>query len=252
MPPMQRIEIGATLAHKPEDASQWHQRFPELVRPTVAHADIRATEKCVTRFAHDVGHMQIERLPRMHLDTNGAATKRGGIHSRLSMGEAVAFLYFTIRTAYADRRRQRNFITWRGPEHHAKRKAQQAHGQRPQSEFLKMAATDGGGRASRVAGLGGDDVLSGVHVSGRVPCPLCVLMRLDDEWPLGCRFARLHAIFLLLQEQADPVHSKTHDLRRNSYFAICFTMRVLRQAETVLGLIHSGTNGDSQTFCVQS
>ena len=25
--PMQRIEIGAASSHKPEDASQWHQRF---------------------------------------------------------------------------------------------------------------------------------------------------------------------------------------------------------------------------------
>ena len=47
----------------------------------------------VTRFAHDVGHMQIERIPRRHLDTNGAATNRGGIHSRHSMGTAVAFLF---------------------------------------------------------------------------------------------------------------------------------------------------------------
>ena len=28
---------------------------------------------------------------------------------------------------------------------------------------------------------------------------------------------------------ADPVHSKTHDLRRNSYHSICFMMRVFRQ-----------------------
>ena len=48
------------------------------------------------------------------------------------------------------------------------------------SEFSQMVATDGGGRASRAAGLGGDDVLSGVHVSGRrFPCPLRVLMRLS-------------------------------------------------------------------------
>ena len=87
--------------------------------------------------------------------------------------------YLTIRTEDADRRRQRNFIAWRGTEQHATRKAQQADGQRPQSEFPQTAATDGGGRASRATGLGGDDVLSGVHVSGRLlPCPLRVLMRL--------------------------------------------------------------------------
>ena len=44
------------------------------------------------------------------------------------------------------------------------------------TEFLRMAATDGGGRASRVGGLGGEDVLSGyilLDVVVHVHCACC-------------------------------------------------------------------------------
>ena len=61
---------------------------------------------------------------------------------------------FTIRTADADRIRQRNFITWRGPEQHATRKARQALGQRPQS-FL------GWRRRMEVAVRRGSEVFAG-------------------------------------------------------------------------------------------
>ena len=37
---------------------------------------------------------------------------------------------------------------------------------------------------------------------------------------------------------ADSVHSKRHDLRRNSYHTICCMMRVLGQTETVTGRMH--------------
>ena len=127
----------------------------------------------------------MERKPRRHRTRTAhrhiVAAYTPGFH-----GQSGRFsFYSTIRTEDADRRRQRNFIAWRGTEQHATRKAQQADGQRPQSEFSQTAATEGGGRASRAAGLGGENMFSGVHVSGRrLPCPLRVLMWLDDEWPL--------------------------------------------------------------------
>ena len=163
--------------------------------------------------------------PRCWTHANRTATAHASRHERRSdipwrhalqafYGHSGRFsFYFTIRTADADRRRQRNFITWRGPEQHATRKGP-AGTWTASTELRRMAATDGGGRASRVGGLGGDDVLSGLHCSGRgPPCTLRVLMRLDDEWPVKYQlsyffvlrhFARLPVTtchFLHLKEQ---------------------------------------------------
>ena len=264
MPPMQADSDWQSVCTQARGRVTVDPAVPELARPTVAHADIRSIENCVTRLAHSVGHVHMERKPRRHRDTNGASTYRGGIHSWLPWAKrSLLFLFHDSNgrcgqeTAEELHRLARN------------RSARNAEG--PAGGWTastKRVATDGGdgwrwpcvegrvrergkekvggkekverereGREGKGIGAGGEKgrgCEGGRDAMREVPR--------EDEWMVGTKGRKVERVGYssdTFQQQcgmpissssagAYSIQSQRHFLRRNNYQSIGCMMRVLR------------------------